>query len=234
MKIHRFFIHDEPASETYVIQDDALVHQISRVLRIERGERVALVIGNGAQWLAEIQEIEKKFVTVKLIEKQTVWIPKKQIVVCLSVIRKERFEWALEKCTEVGVSAIVPLMASRSERGVVSEERAHRIMQEAAEQCGRGNIPELGTAVALSDLLTEVRGECIVACDMGGGPLADVPHLKTTDTVYLCIGPEGGWTNEERNLLQAAGAAFVSLGHTVLRAETAAVAACVLAQHELE
>jgi 16S rRNA (uracil1498-N3)-methyltransferase len=234
MKIHRFFIADDIVDETYVIQDEDLVHQITRVLRIGKGERIALVVGGGKQWLAEVVETEKRFVTVKVLEEQQVWVPKHRIIVCLSAIRKERFEWALEKCTEVGVSAVVPLIAARSERGVVPHERGVRIMQEAAEQCGRGDVPELGTPVTLTDMLAEVGDACVIACDMGGGPLPDVPQLDASDVIYLCIGPEGGWNDAERALLQSHNAAFVSLGPTVLRAETAAVAACVLVQSTLE
>ena len=234
MKIHRFFIADDIVGATYVIQDEDLVHQITRVLRIQKGERIALVVGGGTQWLAEVVETEKRFVTVQILEEQKVWVPKQRIVVCLSAIRKERFEWALEKCTEVGASAIVPLIAARSERGVVPHERALRIMQEAAEQCGRGDVPEFGSAVTLADMLPEVGDACIIVCDMGGGHFRDVPHLETADVIYLCIGPEGGWNDDERTLLQSHNAAFVSLGPTVLRAETAAVAACVLTQSAIE
>jgi 16S rRNA (uracil1498-N3)-methyltransferase len=234
MKIHRFFIADDIVGATYVIQDEDLVHQITRVLRIGTGERIALVVGGGKQFLAEVVETEKRFVTVQVLEEQQVWVPKQRIIVCLSAIRKERFEWALEKCTEVGVSAVVPLIAARSERGVVQHERAQRIMQEAAEQCGRGDMPELGTPVTLGDMLPEVGDACVIACDMGGGHFSDVPHIDTADVIYLCIGPEGGWNDDERVLLQSHNAAFVSLGPTVLRAETAAVAACVLVQHVVE
>ncbi len=234
MKVHRFFIADDIVGETYVIQDEDLVHQITRVLRIGRGERIALVVGGGKQWLAEVLETEKKFITVKILEQQQVWVPTQRLVVCLSAIRKERFEWALEKCTEVGASAIVPIIAARTERGLVSSERAVRIMQEAAEQCGRGDVPEFGEPVALEDLLSEVHESLIIACDMGGGSFSDIPQFSRAPVVYLCIGPEGGWSEQERTLLQENKAIFVSLGPTVLRAETAAVAACILAQHGVE
>lgn len=234
MRIHRFFIADDIVGETYVIQDEDLVHQITRVLRIGKGECIALVVGGGKQWLTEVVETEKRFVTVKLLEEQKVWIPEQRIVVCLSAIRKERFEWALEKCTEVGASAFVPLIAARSERGVVPHERALRIMQEASEQCGRGDVPEMGSPVTLEDMLTELHDACVVACDMEGGLMSDIPHLRGATVVYLCIGPEGGWSDEERALLRDHNAVFVSLGPTVLRAETAAVAACILARPAVE
>ncbi len=234
MKIHRFFIADDIVGETYVIQDEALIHQITRVLRIGRGECIALVVGAGKQWLAEVIETEKRFVTVRLIEEQQVWIPKHTIIVCLSTIRKERFEWALEKCTEVGVSAIIPLITARTERGVVPPERAQRIMQEAAEQCGRGDVPHMTEPMTLPDLCAEVHGARIIACDIGGVSMHAVPHLETGEQLYICIGPEGGWNEEERAHFAKNNAEFVTLGPTVLRAETAAVAACVLAINAVE
>lgn len=234
MKIHRFFISDDIVGETYVIQDEALVHQITRVLRIGRGECIALVVGGGKQWLAEIVETEKRFVTVRLVEEQRVWISKHKIVICLSAIRKERFEWALEKCTEVGASAIIPLISARTERGIVPHERALRIMQEASEQCGRGDIPEMVAPITLADFLSEVGNARVIACDMGGMSMNALPHLLEGEILYICIGPEGGWSNDERAHFTKYGIECVTLGPTVLRAETAAVAACVLAMNAVE
>jgi 16S rRNA (uracil1498-N3)-methyltransferase len=100
MKIHRFFVEEEPVGDRYLLQDEALVHQIVRVLRLGRGEHIALVT-HGAQHVALIEEIEKKYIAVRIIRTEKVWVPRVPVTLYLATIRKERFEWALEKCTEL-------------------------------------------------------------------------------------------------------------------------------------
>jgi 16S rRNA (uracil1498-N3)-methyltransferase len=225
MKIHRFFIADEPVGDRYVIQDEGVAHQIQRVLRLRKGEHVALVSGTGIQFIGEIVELGKQYVSIQIIRTESVWMPTTEVTVYMAQIRKERFEWGLEKCTELGVSRIVPLITAHTERGVVNTERARKILMEAAEQCGRGSVPEFGEPVGIEAALFSCSVP--IVCDFGGRDPEDViRELHGVRGVQLFVGPEGGWEDHERALFAKGDVPVVSLGSTTLRAETAAVVAC--------
>jgi 16S rRNA (uracil1498-N3)-methyltransferase len=229
MKLHRFFIHDEPVGGAYVVQDEALVHQMNRVLHLQVGEQIALVPGAGDQYICEITEMTKSYVAVQALEARAAWMPTRPITLYLAVIRKERFEWALEKCTEIGVASIIPVITARTERGVVSRERAEKIMTEAAEQCGRGAIPTFGEPISIRSALMNAHNP--IVCDQGGESLLQLQKtIASYPEIHVFIGPEGGWDDVERELVRDAHARAVSLGETTLRAETAAVVACAFMQ----
>ncbi|NBV76942.1 16S rRNA (uracil(1498)-N(3))-methyltransferase [bacterium] len=219
MKIHRFFVAEDVLGNDVELLDESVVHQISRVLRMKVGERVALCDGRGTDAVSEIIAMDKKSVSVRVLERIPTWVPQKKVHVFLAPIRKERFEWALEKCTELGVARVTPLITERSERGIVKRERAEVIMKEAAEQCGRGDVPIFGEPVELETL----SGEYFVL-DMGGVVLEQ--SAQKNKEIRLLIGPEGGWTEAEREFFKSKNWQSFSLGPTTLRAETAAVAAC--------
>jgi 16S rRNA (uracil1498-N3)-methyltransferase len=204
-----------------MLEDPALVHQLARVLRVRQGDRIALCDGKGMDTICEITDTGRDTVHARMLERTRVWVPTRVLTVYLSLVRKERFEWALEKCTELGVSGVVPLETERTERGTVKHERAEAIMREAAEQCGRGDVPTFGDMVALRDI---AFSGTFLACDHGGKDIARV--VGGMSNAALLVGPEGGWTDAERTLFSEHAVPCVSLGPTTLRAETAAVAAC--------
>lgn len=220
MKIHRFFLEKYILDTELVLRDPSLVNQIGRVLRVRRGEVVALCNGEGEDSRYTITKINEEEVHLTLVERVASWVPEKKITIYLAPIRKEHFEWALEKCTEIGATAFVPLLTERSERGVVKRERAEAVIREAAEQCGRGDLPHYGEPVEL----TTLSGTEYLVLDMGGLGLESVG--QTSKDIRVLIGPEGGWTDAERAHFAKQGVQSFSLGATTLRAETAAVVAC--------
>jgi 16S rRNA (uracil1498-N3)-methyltransferase len=158
-----------------------------------------------------------------------------RVTLLASLIRFERFEWIIEKATELGVERIVPLETERTEKGLrkAAEKRSarwNRIAREASEQSRRARLPEISAAVALADVLGIEDGYRYVLEEAQGAQsvrpmLPALPASRVAgDQVALLLGPEGGWTDRERQSIAASGWCAVSLGHEILRAETAAIA----------
>jgi 16S rRNA (uracil1498-N3)-methyltransferase len=162
------------------------------------------------------------------------------VTLLLAVFKFDRMEWAVEKCTELNVTKMVPVIARRTEKHLAASaekrvERWRRIAREAAEQSRRTAVPEIGDPVKLAGalefaaelriVLTETEREAQLSDVVGERPEAA--------SVALAVGPEGGWAPEELQLFEKAGWISASLGGTILRAETAAIAALVIARAEL-
>lgn len=162
------------------------------------------------------------------------------ITLLLAVFKFDRMEWAIEKCTELNVATIVPVIARRTEKHLASAaekrlDRWRRIAREASEQARRVATPEIGAPVHLTDALATAADVRIVLAETE--PEMHLPAMLRERTeltsLALAIGPEGGWTPEELQLFHQAGWVAASLGETILRAETAAIAALAVARAEL-
>jgi 16S rRNA (uracil1498-N3)-methyltransferase len=154
------------------------------------------------------------------------------ITLLLAIFKFDRMEWAIEKCTELGVSRIVPVISDRTDAHLAAAstkraERWRRIATQAAEQSRRAFPPEIAPSVKLSDALKIPEGLRIVLAESEEQTLLrDVLESPGMDAgITLAFGPEGGWTDDELHLFQKAGWISASLGTTILRAETAAIAA---------
>lgn len=196
-----------------VLADDDR-HHLRRSLRLRPG--AAMVVSDGAgRWRDARFGDEVEPVGEVRVDPE----PERTVVVGFAPVKGQRPEWAVQKLTELGVDAIWLLVADRSvvlwhgEREGGRTERLQRIVREAAMQSRRSRLPEVRTGVHPADVV----GPAVALADPGGGAL--VPETST-----VLVGPEGGWTNGERSL----GLPRVALGPTVLRAETAAVAAATL------
>lgn len=155
--------------------------------------------------------------------------PMPRLVVALSIVRFARFEWAVEKLTELGVHAIRPLIADRSDPKLVTTApkrvaRWRRIGFEAAQQARRLAAPRVEQPIAFEQVV-ECPGSVCLLVDPDGDPL---PQVHGGGGATLLVGPEGGWTERERNLAGANGIKTAGLGSTILRSETAAVAAAAI------
>lgn len=230
----RFFVEEVRNGHAEISGDDA--RHLTRVLRVEPGERYE-ISDNRNVFLAEIETARKERVIFRTLEKLAPPAPEARMVLCAALIKFDRFEWMIEKATELGVARIVPVEAARSEHGLERAahkrvERWRRIALEASQQSRRAHLPEIDEPVGLHEALaiTAIR-RYVFDEDTAAPPLPSVlPRERTvSDEIAMLIGPEGGWTDEER-------AAFareegdqrwtaVSLGPTILRAETAAIAA---------
>lgn len=209
-------------------------HHLARVARLRPGERVE-VSDQKRAWAAEAVEVSDKKVRFRLVEGLPSPPPRSRVELFLAVVKLPRFEWAVEKATELGVDLIAPVAAERSEPGPIQaaakrRDRLQRIADEAAQQARRLRAPEVLAPISLADALARPADRRLWV-DFGG---AAIEGATADQTVALFVGPEGGWTEEETAQATAAGAEIVSLGPTVLRAETAAVVAAALARSSPE
>lgn len=205
-------------------------HHLARVARLEVGEQVE-VSDTSRVWTATVESVSGEEVVFLLGDAADQQDEGPTIELHLAVIKFPRFELAVEKATELGVETIVPVAAGRSDGGLVRAavkraQRWQRVAEEAAQQSRRLAAPEITDPVSFTEALNR-PADVRLLLDLEGEPLG--PAAKDQRTVLL-IGPEGGWTDDERKQAAEAGASGVRLGVTVLRAETAAIAAVAIAR----
>ena len=162
------------------------------------------------------------------------------VTLLLAIFKFDRMEWAIEKCTELGVSRFVPVVARRTDAHLAlaatkRADRWRRLALQAAEQSRRVVPPEIAAPIKLQDAVnaTGVASRIVLAESEGQVPLRDMLASRPEGEIVLAIGPEGGWVEEELQLFQSAGFVSASLGNTILRAETAAIVAVAIAFSEL-
>lgn len=221
MRLHRFYV-TQPLGEEVVVDDDSLVKQWVKVFRYQEGDLVILFNGDGHEHLYRLNEITRTTCMLLREESHPSYIPPHKSYLFLAIIKKDLFELAVEKATECGVTHIIPVLSSRTEKKNLDTVRLSRILKEASEQSGRGDIPtlenpmDIATALAYATSVTKT----IYAGSLYGKPLTTI---EKGDKACF-IGPEGGWTDEEERLFTTT-CIPVSFGKTVLRAETAAILA---------
>jgi 16S rRNA (uracil1498-N3)-methyltransferase len=207
---------------------------LTRVLRVEPGQQYE-ISDNHAAYLAEIAEARGERVVFRIVEPIPAPPPVAPITLLASIVKFDRFEWIVEKSTELGVERIVPVAATRTEKGLfeASAKRAERwlrIARESSQQSRRVRMPAILPAVRFERAIAETA-EYRCFLDEGAAPplLATLPAERaTTDRIAVLLGPEGGWTDAERQLATASGWRAASLGPQILRTETAAVAALAI------
>jgi 16S rRNA (uracil1498-N3)-methyltransferase len=231
----RFFV-DEVRNGHAHIEGDAAKH-LTSVLRVEAGQKYE-ISDNRSAWLAEVESARKSDVVFRTLEKLEPEPQRVRVTLCAAVVKFDHFEWMIEKTTELGVAEIVPVIATRTERGLDKAaekrvERWRRIGLEASQQSRRQFLPEIPDAVPFRAGVQQEAKYRYVLDEVPGGPplLAALPSARSAeDTVALLVGPEGGWTDAEREGFTAAGWTRVTMGPTILRAETAAIAAISVIQ----
>jgi len=237
--MHRFFVTD--IHDDWVVFSAEQAQQISAVLRMAPGQRVIVLDNAGSEYEAELAAVEKKRVTAVILSKRPAPNePACQLTLYQSLLKRDNFEWILQKGTELGVARFVPLITDRTVARVPKKaDRWQRILIEAAEQSQRGRIPELAEPIRLPQALTELPANQ-TALIPWEGPWDEVNKTSIRDAglgdetaVALFIGPEGGFTTTEIEQARQAGVLPVTMGRRILRAETAAIAAAVLVLDEL-
>ena len=215
------------------------VHHLRDVLRLRPGDEVEIFDGNDAGYLGRVETAGSEWIVGSLRKLETTTESTLRIILALALTKSDRFDWTLQKSTELGVQEIVPLEARFSSvrlteaRLPARMERWRRIVQEASKQCRRVSVPLIHPVCPANDFLTgadfpehsrlffdEKSPECWGR---------DIPG---SDRLVLCIGPEGGWDSAEVEAAGRSGYRILNLGPRILRAETAAVTALAILQFE--
>jgi 16S rRNA (uracil1498-N3)-methyltransferase len=221
----RLFVR-QPLSEGLTIELDAgQANYLGNVMRLGVGAELLVFDGQSGEWLAGVAEVGRKRMTLA-IQRQTrnpenipdVWL-------AFAPVKRAQTDWLVEKATELGAARLIPAMTQRTIAERVKLERLDAIAIEAAEQCGRTRLPKIVEPVPLKQLLAERNASRrLYFADEAGGE--EAAGAFQPGPALILIGPEGGFTDEERDLIRAApNAVPVSLGPRILRAETAALAA---------
>ncbi|MDO8663990.1 MAG: RsmE family RNA methyltransferase, partial [Candidatus Liptonbacteria bacterium] len=179
-------------------------------------------------YLAQFVELTYRGSTLAILEKRkNKFLPKKEIFLFQALIKSDKFEWILEKGTELGVSHFRPILARRSVAKKLNILRSRRVLKESAEQSGRGVLPDIIEPVSLEQAISSVSTE-VFALDPSGSPFDSKRYTLDATPCAIFIGPEGGWSEEELKLFRDKKIPIISLGSQILRAETAAIAVSAL------
>ena len=226
MARRRFFVPEVRGGEAS-LEDDEAKH-LTQVLRVEPGQRYE-ISDNEHVYLAEVAQARKSGVIFRVLERLPDAEPPTPVTVLVALVKFERLEEIFEKGTELGATEIRLVKAERSEKGldVAAPKRMHRwrrIALEASQQSRRVTLPTITGPVSFRDALQcQAEYRLTLDEDRTGGSIVDVVNRRAP--AALLIGPEGGWTDHERDAARAGGWTPVSLGPLVLRTETAAIAA---------
>jgi 16S rRNA (uracil1498-N3)-methyltransferase len=241
--MHRFFVAPEVIKESGVALPPELVHQLRHVLRMRPGQHILLLDNSGWEYEVALDKVTRGMATGIVVAKRAANNePSIKLTLFQSLMKRDRFEWVLQKGTELGVNRFVPMVTQRTvgkKSSSVSPQkmaRWQRIVTEAAEQSRRGRIPQIGPLTSLREALT----------DLDESQLALMPWEEETkrtlgqalpdgnmESVAVFVGPEGGFAAEEVEIGRQSGVIPVTLGPRILRSETAATVAVALILHEL-
>ena len=221
----RLFVRTSLEAGARVELDASQANYLGNVMRMGEGAELLVFDGTSGEWRARIAEAGKKRMTLS-VERRTrepetipdVWL-------AFAPVKRTQTDWLIEKATELGVARLIPVVTHRTNTERVKLERLQAIAIEAAEQCGRTMLPEIAEPLPLKRFLDQRDStRALYFADEGGGERTS-DAFKPGPAVIL-VGPEGGFTDEERATVRSApNAVPISLGPRILRAETAALAA---------
>jgi 16S rRNA (uracil1498-N3)-methyltransferase len=230
MNVHRFYC--EKITEPVVELAGPEARHLASVLRLQKGQQVELFDGRGAAGMAAIKTITDKMIildvkSLRLIPQRTTG----RIILAVSIAKGERFDWLVEKCTELGIDRLCPVLFERtvkSAAGSQIQQRWKRLAISAAKQSGRYFLPVIDSPASLTDILNTLRMDYPSADILLGQPQLDaLPIIRypfSGKDYMVFVGPEGGLADSEQQLLLECGAKTVRLTDTILRVETAALA----------
>lgn len=244
MGIQRFFIADDYIQGENVALPAHVQEQMRRVLRLKDGDRVIVLDSRGMEYLLNLeQDAEGNFNGKVLSTQENTAEPRTSLTMYIALTQREKFEWVLQKGTEIGMAVFQPFVCERSlvqdNKGFGKKQtRWEKILREAAEQCGRGRVPLLKPPLDLKNALSKAEKEhdLNLAAWVGEeqiGLQAALRDFSVGGSLGLFIGPEGGFSEAEIARMRLSGLRTFSLGARVLRMETAAMLAPALVLYQL-
>jgi 16S rRNA (uracil1498-N3)-methyltransferase len=244
MSSNRFFVSESGFEDQHVRLSAEQAHQVCHVLRLQAGDRIVVLDNAGYTYEVTLATVTKKEAAGQIKSKRPAsGEPKVQITLFQSLLSRDKFEWVLQKSTEVGVARFVPVQTERSitrakQIDAKKLTRWRRIVTEAAEQSHRGRIPEIEEASTWKETISRLRefDRSLIAAT--SGQTRSLKEALGSDTkplssIAILIGPEGGFSEDEVKQACDGGAVPVGLGPRILRTETAAMILPALILHEL-
>lgn len=242
--MHRFFVSPQAIRDNRAVMRGTIVHQIRDVLRMKPGDEIVLLDNSGYAHRVEIVTIDREVLRGRVVEKWRLETePTTRLTLYQGLLKGQKFDWVLQKGTEIGIAAFVPVLAARcivaslDDVSAARMERWQKIVVEAAEQAGRAILPHIGAAMLFAHACEYAAHGGLSLIPYEGEhsrgvreALANVPKSKE---INVFIGPEGGFTEEEIALAREHGITAVSLGPRILRAETAGLVAASTILYEL-
>ncbi|MBN8532263.1 MAG: 16S rRNA (uracil(1498)-N(3))-methyltransferase [Alphaproteobacteria bacterium] len=228
----RLFLDQNLAAGLTVLPDESQCHYLRHVLRASEGQSILVFNGRQGEWEATLEPAGKKNLTATVTRQTRLQITDTELWLAFAPIKGGRVEFLVEKATELGVTRLVPILTRRTVVRSVNMARLMANAVEAAEQSERLSVPAVADAVSLERFLPTIpAGHRMLFCDESGGGIPISKALPAPGPWIVCIGPEGGFALEEREMLRACpGSLAVGLGPRVLRADTAALAAITCVQ----
>jgi 16S rRNA (uracil1498-N3)-methyltransferase len=230
-----FYINDYDASQKQIVLNEETSKHIVQVLRMKAGEKINLTDGKRSLLICEIIDDHKKHCRAEVKETRFKEQGTKKVSVAISLLKNaNRFEWFLEKATEIGVAEIIPLICDRTEKEKFRFERMQGICISAMLQSQQTWLPVLQEPIKFENLVTEQFDDCskyIAHCIDEESKMQLYHQISKSSNQLICIGPEGDFTPKEIELALQNKFIPVSLGETRLRTETAGVVAATLLTH---
>lgn len=244
MSTNRFFVSESEFEGDLVRLSAEQAHQVCHVLRLKAGDAIVVLDGAGNEYDVTLTTARGRQVSGRIVQKRdATGEPAVEIALFQSLLTREKFEWVLQKGTEVGVSRFVPIQTERTllrARHIDPKKmvRWQRIVVEAAEQSHRSRVPQIEEAIAWTQAISQLGSfdPALIASTSGDTvPLKQALRYdgKTPSSIALLIGPEGGFSDAETAQARDSGAVAVTLGPRILRTETAAIVIPALILHEL-
>jgi 16S rRNA (uracil1498-N3)-methyltransferase len=257
--MHRFFVPPSAIEGDSVVLSGAVVHQIRNVLRLKHGDMISVLDDSGWEYLVKLTIVEQNHVAGS-VERKTLarTEPRAKVTLYQSLLKGDKFEWVLQKGTELGVVEFVPMVANRCVIGSVDDvseaklARWNRIILEAAEQSHRGRLPRVHEPVLFAQACERARNAELALMPWEGEKVRSIHSVLTEPSsasvtvqgktmlmrrpfsISVFVGCEGGFTSQEVDQALRYGILPVTLGPRILRAETAALAAATIILYQLE
>ncbi len=226
-KMQRYFVKDK--DQDYLVLEDGDVHHIRNVMRNQIGDLIECVF-QGDVYICQIEDLNQNYVKI-VTHSKTGSKDNVQLTVAVGLVKEQKLDFILQKLTELGVSQIIPLKMERSivklgeDKTLKKVERWQKICKEAAEQSKRTNIPEVMEPMTLKQLCRLAFDARFVCSTKDAKKLNyhSLQQMEKCDTMIFVIGPEGGISPKEEEMLKAQGYQAVSFGKKIMRVETAAI-----------
>ena len=233
MRLHRFFCNFDKTKDKIFISNKEIIYQVRKVLRLKTGKKIILFNNKNQEVLVKILNFDNSLIMGEIIDAKSINCElQKEINLYISILKKENFELVCQKATEIGVRRIIPLICDYTVKLNLKMERLYRIIKEAAEQSGRGIIPELWDICSFNQAIKNIKSNGLnLFLDPSGKDFKDLKKIKSSFNMNVFVGPEGGWSGAELNLAQTMQFSIIKISPFILRAETAALIGVCLASN---